>query len=223
MSLTTTIKLFSFLIDPTFWSRIGFLISYIATSFLVLEVLRLIYTDVNKREVEKFLESYSKQRTGSPPRRIADGSGKRMSRETSKERINISIEALERPVTPPTKRQTRRESPETEKTVINDAQPRLRRTRTSSSTSPPPTQQQQPSTTPVKKLRKRSDTLNSSSSGEQRRPLRRHREASPASEAGSKASSRHESPRPRSKEERKMSAGLGLGNGLGMGRVRGKV
>ena len=208
MSLTTTIKLFSFLIDPTFWSRIGFLISYIATSFLVLEVLRLIYTDVNKREVEKFLESYSKERTGSPPRKT---------RQTSKERINISISDLERPITP---RRTSRQTPEAEKTLlINDQQPRLRRQRTSSSTSPPPAHQQQASTTPVKKLRKRSDTLNSSSSGEQRRPLRRHREASPASEVGSKASSRHGSPRPRSKEERKMSAGLGLG----MGRVRGKV
>ncbi|EAT84214.2 hypothetical protein SNOG_07938 [Parastagonospora nodorum SN15] len=60
-----------FLLDPTFWSRLGFLISYIATSLIAVEVFRLICTDANKRDVEKFLESYSKQRarTVSPPRR----------------------------------------------------------------------------------------------------------------------------------------------------------
>ncbi|KAF2033720.1 hypothetical protein EK21DRAFT_108848 [Setomelanomma holmii] len=193
------ISLFAFLIDPTFWSRIGFLISYIATSFLVLEVLRLIYTDVNKREVEKFLETYSKQRTGSPRRHDA------VLRK-------INIDELEHPVTPP--RRTRAAAtPESEKTLVNE-----RRRRATSSASPPPSRPtqssahtQQPATTPVRKLRKRSDTLNSSSSGETRRPLRRHREASPASEAGSKASLRHGSPRPRSREEKERKAGLGLG------------
>ncbi|KAF2828630.1 hypothetical protein CC86DRAFT_195831 [Ophiobolus disseminans] len=203
MSFTSFLSLFSFLIDPTFWSRLGFLISYIATSFLVLEVVRLVSTDVNKRDVEKFLESYSKQRTGSPRRRT----------DISKT-INVSIEDLERPITPPT-RPRRRDvvgmSPESDKTLVEE-----RRRRRLSSQSPPYAAGQQhlsTSTSPVKKLRKRSDTLNDASSGEMRRPVRRHREASPASEAGSKASSRHGSPR--RKEERKLSGGLG--------RVRTKV
>ncbi|KAH7380101.1 hypothetical protein BKA66DRAFT_369478, partial [Pyrenochaeta sp. MPI-SDFR-AT-0127] len=55
----------SFLITSEFYSRMGFLISYIVTSLLVLEVLRLVYTDVNKREVEKMLESYTKSRSES--------------------------------------------------------------------------------------------------------------------------------------------------------------
>jgi hypothetical protein len=188
------ISIFAFVIDPTFWSRIGFLISYIATSFLVLEVLRLVYTDVNKREVEKFLESYSKQRTGSPRRHEA--------------LRKINIDELERPVTPP--RPTRAAAtPESEKTLVNERRRRSKEEPSPSRTVLP--HAQQPATSPPRKLRKRSDTLNSAGSAELRRPLRRHREASPASEAGSKASSRHASPRPRSREEKERKAGLGLG------------
>jgi hypothetical protein len=189
----------AFLIDPAFWSRIGFLISYIATFFLVLEVLRLIYTDVNKREVEKFLESYSKQRNGSPRRQ--------------QELRKIPIDELERPVTPPNAiRPTRAAvTPESEKTLVHE---RRRRAQSSASqTAPIVPSQRTSSPTSVRKLRKRSDTLNSTGSTETRRPLRRHREASPASEAGSKTSSRHGSPRPRSKEEKKSAMGVGLGLG----------
>jgi hypothetical protein len=87
----------AFLIDPTFWSRIGFLISYIATFFIALEVLRLVYTDVNKRDVEKFLEAYSKQRAASPPSR-----GRRYEEKyPSPKKISVNIDELEmgRPVT----------------------------------------------------------------------------------------------------------------------------
>ncbi|KAH7077690.1 hypothetical protein BKA63DRAFT_270046 [Paraphoma chrysanthemicola] len=189
------ISFFAFLIDPTFWSRIGFLISYLATSFLVLEVLRLIYTDANKREVEKFLDAYSKQRTASPRR--------------SEVLKKFNIDDLERPITPEPKRMTTRvaATPESEKTLVNERRRRSKEEVEAARLA----KTEQTTASPVRKLRKRSDTLNSSGSGEVRRPVRRHREASPASEAGSKASSRHASPRPRSREEkeRKTSSGLG--------------
>ncbi|KAH7088242.1 hypothetical protein FB567DRAFT_334019 [Paraphoma chrysanthemicola] len=190
------ISLFAFLIDPSFWSRIGFLISYVATSFIVLEVLRLIYTDANKREVEKFLDAYSKQRTASPRR--------------AQVLTKFNIDDLERPITPPPKRtpiRTAAATPESDKTLVNE---RRRRSKDEVEAARL-LKTEQSTTSPVRKLRKRSDTLNSSGSGEVRRPIRRHREASPASEAGSKTSSRHASPRPRSREEkeRKTSSGLG--------------
>jgi len=200
LSLTSLTHL-SFLIDPTFWSRIGFLISYTATFFLVLEALRLIYTDANKREVEKFLESYQKQRNVSPSPR--------------KQCITVNIDELERerPVTPP--RQRKRDvTPDSQKTLV-EREERRRRRAASHSVSPPHTIAAQTSASPVRKLRKRSDTLNSAGSGEVRRSTRRHREASPASEVGSKVSSRHGSP---SGSVRKMSAALGLGLGIGGAR-----
>ncbi|KAH8732596.1 hypothetical protein GQ44DRAFT_571077, partial [Phaeosphaeriaceae sp. PMI808] len=78
----------AFLFSGSFWSRLGFLVSYIATFFIVLEVLRLVYTDVNKRDVEKFLESYSKQRTVSPRR-------SRQQSDAKKAQITIPIDDLE--------------------------------------------------------------------------------------------------------------------------------
>lgn len=219
-SLNTLTHL-SFLLSPTFWSRIGFLISYIATSFLVLEVLRLIYTDANKREVEKFLESYAKQRSVSPPRK-------------QQAMISVNIDELEKTVSvsPPRSRErksSREGTHEARKTATGTVEEREERRRrraashghsASTSQSPPHYSNAVPAQTstsasPVRKLRKRSDTLNSSGSGEVRR---RHREASPASEVGSKVSSRHGSPR-RSRDERKMSVGGALGLGIRRAKV----
>lgn len=192
-----TLSNFSFLITYEFWSRIGFLISYVVTSFLVLEVLRLVYTDVNKREVEKFLEGYAKQRTVSP----------RRSQETRK----VSLEELERPCTPPS-RPIRDTTPESERTLVNEER-RRRRAQSAASTSPVhgQVQAQAQIPTPPRRLRKRSDTVSSS---ESKSPLRRRREVSPASEAGSKASSRQGSPLRRIKKREDVALGIGLGGGL---------
>lgn len=199
-STTSTANMYgAFLIDPTFWSRIGFLISYIATSLIAVEVLRLVCTDVNKRDVEKFLEQYSKQRTESPRRR----------RSEEVKKINVSIDELERSVSPPRAMESdKTETRPVRAAAMLESDKIERRRRAQSSASQAPLTQRTASPTPVRKLRKRSDTLTSTGSSESRR---RHREASPASEAGSKASSRHGSPRPRTREEKEKRVGLGLG------------
>jgi hypothetical protein len=209
-----------FLIDPTFWSRIGFLISYIATFLLALEAFRLIYTDVNKREVEKFLESYSKQRarTVSPPRR-------RYADAAKKEEITVNIDELEsivmeRPITPPKmERPMEREVRHVRAAVTPAASPesveKIERRKRATSSASRAHAERTSSPTPLRKLRKRSDTLTSTGSSESKRISRRHRESSPASEA---ASSRHGSPRPRSREDKEKRSGLGLSK-----LIRGKV
>lgn len=213
----STLYRFSFLIDSAFWSRIGFLISYVATFLIALEVFRLVYTDVNKREVEKFLENYSKQRTASPPRRRHDSTKKTTGEEISiniealerprnEESIGVNIEALERSVSPPRTTRAAATPPSEEKTE--------RRKRATSSASRAHAERTS-SPTPIRKLRKRSDTLTSTGSSDSKRVSRRHRESSPASEA---ASSRHGSPRPRSREDKEKRVGLGLGK-----LIRGKV
>jgi hypothetical protein len=210
-----------FLIDPTFWSRIGFLISYIATSLIAVEVLRLVCTDVNKREVEKFLESYSKQRAASPPRGRSPPTKREMMSVNIEElatrpgsvsgekRISVNIEELERSVTP-TPHVVAQQAPV--RTVRTPEEKMERRKRATSSASQQHQHAQRTaSPTPVRKLRKRSDTLTSTGSSESKRPSsRRHRESSP-----SEASERHASPRPRSREEKERRSGLGLGLGLG--------
>jgi hypothetical protein len=209
----------SFLIDPTFWSRIGFLISYIATSLIAVEVLRLVCTDVNKRDVEKFLESYSKQRAASPPRGRSPP-GKTMSmnieelatrpRSVGEKRISVNIEELERSVTPSPPAVG---APQVQVRAVRTPEEKMERRRraTSSASQQHQHAQRTASPTPVRKLRKRSDTLTSTGSSESKRPSsRRHRESSP-----SEASERHASPRPRSREEKERRSGLGLGLGLG--------
>ncbi|KAF1920848.1 hypothetical protein BDU57DRAFT_419890, partial [Ampelomyces quisqualis] len=75
----------AFLFDTSFWSRIGFLISYVATSLLALEVLRLVSTDANKRDAEKFLAHYTQQRQAafSPRARRATSQEKKTKQPTS--------------------------------------------------------------------------------------------------------------------------------------------
>ncbi|KAF1841950.1 uncharacterized protein K460DRAFT_409389 [Cucurbitaria berberidis CBS 394.84] len=192
---------FSFLITYEFYSRLGFLISYTAASLLALEVLRLVYTDANKREVEKMLDSYTQSRSEYSQRE-----------DTNK----VDIEELAKhPQTPPRVCRRRTSSPavtpESEKTLVNEA--RRRRAQSSASQHNPATsahaQAQVP--TPTRRLRKRSDTVTSTGSTEHRKLERRRREASPASSAGSKASSRHASPssrRVRDKEAQQLSSSL---------------
>lgn len=193
---------FRVLITPEFWSKIGFFISYIITSLLVLEILRLVYTDVNKREVEKMLDTYTRTRTRSTTPRATSG-----------ERVKISLDELEHIHTPQQRRvPSPAVTPESERTLV-DAQ-RVSRRRMASVSHPvshpvPTAPAQSHSISPPRRLRKRSDTLASSSSGEVRGAVRRRREVSPASVAeSSKTSSRHASPTPRSKEA-KMGGTLG--------------
>jgi hypothetical protein len=196
-----------FLLDPTFWSRLGFLISYIATSLIAVEVFRLICTDANKRDVEKFLESYSKQRarTVSPPRR----KNVQLERE-----ISVNIDELESVVMEAPKMD--RPVERSVRAAVSPDSDKIERRKRATSSASRAHAERTASPTPVRKLRKRSDTLTSTGSSESKRVSRRHREASPASEV---AESRHGSPRPRSREDReKRSSGLGLGK-----LIRGKV
>jgi hypothetical protein len=210
------------LIDPTFWSRIGFLISYVVTSLIALEVLRLVYTDVNKRDVEKFLESYSKQRAASPPR-SASPKKKMMSVnieelnmsarpvEGGEKRISVNIDELERSITPPPAVVVPVVRERAQRAVTPESTDKSERRKRATSSASREHAQRTASPTPIRKLRKRSDTLTSTGSSESKRPSsRRHREASP-----SEASERHASPRPRSREEKERRSGLGLGLGLG--------
>ncbi|KAF3050177.1 hypothetical protein E8E11_004766 [Didymella keratinophila] len=45
-----------------FASKVAFFVSYAATFFLVLEVVRLVCTDANKREAERLLDAYTRGR-----------------------------------------------------------------------------------------------------------------------------------------------------------------
>lgn len=190
----TQFKMFlKFLITPEFYSKVGFLISYVVTSLLVLEVLRLVYTDVNKREVEKMLDSYSKSRSES--------------RQGVRRRIPID-DLDKHPQTPHHRRTSSPAvTPDSERTLINEER---RRRRAQSSAAVPVLQTDTPA--PARKLRKRSDTLNSAGVAEPKKLERRRREASPASLAGSKASSRNGSPKPlrkvRDKEAQQLSSSL---------------
>jgi hypothetical protein len=202
--ISSTLSLLSPLLSTTFWSRLGFLISYLATSFLVLEVLRLIYTDDTKRDVEKFLDSYAKTRTQSPPRR------------RQQEFKKVSLEELDRALAAP---EVQRGSPRSEKTLVEGE--RRRRSPSHEHPTNTATAAAAMTTSPSpRRLRKRSDTLNSTSSSESRNPFRRRREASPASEVGSKASSRQGSPLRRARKEDKSVAERSAGL---RGLVRAKV
>ncbi|KAE8826625.1 hypothetical protein HRS9139_07797 [Pyrenophora teres f. teres] len=66
MSLTTLLtplRFLSFLFSSTFWTKIGFFISYIATFLLVLEVVRLASSDAKRKEVERLIDVYAAERS----------------------------------------------------------------------------------------------------------------------------------------------------------------
>ena len=220
MSLQS-LSFLSFLISPIFWSRLGFFISYIATSFIVLEVFRLIYSDSTKREAERLLDSYTKARTSSP----------RRYQQASQELKSICIDDLERPFRPESKRtNSTSTSPDSEKTLVEEKKRRSRAHSSAAQTTvnvPLSAPAQPSSTSPPRRLRKRSDTLTSTGSAEHRSEsrslFRRKRSSSPASSVGSKASSRHESPLRRSSRKEKDILGLGLGLSMGSGKARTKV
>lgn len=206
-SILSSLSLFKPLFSYDLWSRLGFLFSYILTSLLVLEVLRLVYTDANKREVEKLLDAYSASSSSS-----SSSKARSLPRSASPplKRMRIPIEQLERPRTPSPAAATVRERPAVEGEV--------RRSRKVSSSSAAAAaaqiyREQQirehlpKEVTPTRRLRKRSDTL--TSTGSSSSSSRRRREESPAD---SKTSSRHASPAPvlrtRSKDATKSASRL---------------
>jgi hypothetical protein len=170
------------------FSKIGFFISYVLTFFLVLEVVRLVCTDANKREAEKLLDAYTHDREQT---------------KKQEENCKLSVEEMEQEL-------------ETYSVVHEVQHPQTphRRThrsifhRTPTSERTEEKEKRKRSQTPTRRLRKRSDTLNSTStsdsrqssrskssshSPESRRSSRSHRDSSPESST-SKSSSRHASP-----------------------------
>lgn len=191
----SSLSLFKPLISYDLWSRLGFLFSYIITSLLVLEVLRLVYNDANKREVEKLLDAYSSSSSSSS----SNGDKlRRMSQRSASppiKRMRISIDELQRPRTPSPAATPAATS--SDRTLVDGE----RRRRVSASQSHKELAKE---ATPTRRLRKRSDTM--TSTGSSGSSSRRRREESPAE---SKASSRHASPTPvlrtRSKEAKAAS------------------
>lgn len=212
----STIKLFSFLINYEFWSRLGFFVGYILTFLLVLEVARLASTDAHRKQVEKILDSYAASKPQPEPRRpLLEPKLKRVSLDELEdmERRSMTVEKEKR-VRTPSPAVSR--APEIEPTQQDEEKRRRRAASTSVSTKPMPASRsasqsrpQAQSSSPTRRLRKRSDTLNSSNSAEPKDAVRRkRREVSPAE---SKSSSRHVSPTPksRSKETRILGGSLG--------------
>jgi len=225
MFLTTTIKvLFTLLTSPSFWSQIGFFISYIATCLIVLEVLRLIHSDASKRDVEKMLEFYTRSRTR------GTSLDARRDRTAKQVEMPVSLAELERDLhMPPVPRRTRSPAavhaqshshPEidVEHTLNNATHRRSSRTTSADKNAfavfvQQQQQQQlhvQPSQSPPRRLRNHSDSLNSIGSVESKGSMRRKRESSPVStSSSSKSSSRRTSPTPRGKDGKKGANGLG--------------
>lgn len=175
-----------------FASKVVFFISYVLTFFLVLEVVRLVCTDANKREAERLLDAYTQGREQEKKHEetcllsVAE-----MERELDS--YSVMNEQTESPQTPQRRTQTveLHRMPTSEKTLITESKERRKR-----------------SETPTRRLRKRSDTLtstgssdsrhssrskSSTGSSESRRSSRSHRDSSPESST-SKSSSRHASP-----------------------------
>ncbi|KAJ8117850.1 hypothetical protein OPT61_g1062 [Boeremia exigua] len=174
-----------------FASKVGFFVSYVLTFFLVLEVVRLVCTDANKREAEKLLDAYAR---GREQEKEHEKSCRLPVKELEHELENYSglRTQTQQPQTP--QRHTRRavldHTPFAERRPISEEKEKRKRSQT-------PT-----------RLRKRSDTLNSTNSSdsrhssqsknssgtsESRRSSRSYRDSSPES-ISSKSSSRHASP-----------------------------
>jgi cobalamin biosynthesis Mg chelatase CobN len=223
-----TIKLFSFLINPEFWSRTGFFVGYIIAFLLVLEVVRLASTDANRKEVERLLDAYAASRNDVPVRRP------REEQSATKKVVQVSIDELEdmerRSVIAEQERQTQEQEQARQRTRTpspaaaripesKHTEEKRRRRTTSTSASPHATSQSQSqpqtssSSSPSRRLRKRSDTLNSSSSAEAKgTAVRRRRETSPIE--SKTRESRHASPTPRSRSKEAKILGGSLGKML---------
>ncbi|KAF1932812.1 uncharacterized protein M421DRAFT_1397 [Didymella exigua CBS 183.55] len=101
-----------------FASKVGFFISYVATFFLILEVVRLVCSDTNKREAERLLDAYTRGRESEKKRE--------QSCKLSVDELETELETfpvLDEPLQPPQmpQRRTRRtvlhRTPAPEKTL----------------------------------------------------------------------------------------------------------
>ncbi|KAJ4412152.1 hypothetical protein N0V91_000620 [Didymella pomorum] len=189
-----------------FFSKVGFFVSYVATFFLVLEVVRLVCTDANKREAERLLDAYTRGReTEKKPGISHTLSVDELDNESE------AFPALNEPVQTPQRR--------TRKTVLH---------RTPTSEKPPVSEEKEKrkrSQTPTRRLRKRSDTLNSTSTSdsrhssrskssstassrttsESRRSSRSHRDSSPESVTSKESERRRASPSMRRSRDASLS------------------
>lgn len=175
-----------------FVSKVGFFISYVITFFFVLEIVRLVCTDANKREAEKLLDAYAR---GRQQEKKYEESCKLSVEELEHELETHSIvnEPAQPPQTPHrrTQRAVLHRTPVSGRTLVSEEKEKRKR-----------------SQTPTRRLRKRSDTLTSTGtndsrhssrsktstgSSESRRSSRSHRDSSPESST-SKESTRHASP-----------------------------
>jgi hypothetical protein len=187
-----------------FASKVGFFISYVATFFLVLEIVRLVCTDANKRDAERLLDAYTR---GRETEKKHDES-----RKLSVDELKNELEAfpalnepVQTPQTPPrrTRRTVLHRTPTSEKTLVSEEKEKRKR-----------------SQTPTRRLRKRSDTMNSTSTSdsrhssrsksssttsESRRSSRSHRDSSPESTTSKSSSSRHASPSMRRSKDASLS------------------
>lgn len=192
-----------------FFSKVGFFVSYVATFFLVLEIVRLVCTDANKREAERLLDAYTRGRETEKKQEE--------SRKLSVDELENELEAfpaLSEPVQAPqtpqrrTQRTVLHRIPTSEKTLVSEGKEREKEK-----------ERRKRSQTPTQRLRKRSDTLNSTSTSESRhssrsksssttsesrRSSRSHRDSSPESTT-SKSSSRHASPNMRRSKDASLS------------------
>ncbi|KAJ4993003.1 hypothetical protein SVAN01_01355 [Stagonosporopsis vannaccii] len=175
-----------------FAGKVGFFISYVITFFFVLEIVRLVCTDANKREAERLLDAYAR---GRQQEKKHEQSCKLSVEELQHEleTYSVSNEQLQTPNTPQRRAQRAvlHRTPISERTLVSEEKEKRKR-----------------SQTPTRRLRKRSDTLTSTGtadsrhsspsktstgSSESRRSSRSHRDSSPESST-SKSSTRHASP-----------------------------
>ena len=192
-----------------FFSKIGFFVSYVATFFLVLEIVRLVCTDANKREAERLLDAYTRGRD--TKKKIEE------SHKLSVDELEHGLEvfpALHEPVqTPQTPQRRMRKTalhrtPTSEKPVVSEEKEKRKR-----------------SQTPTRRLRKRSDTVNStgtsnsrhssrsksssitrsSTASESRQSSRSHRDSSPDSTTSKESERRYASPSRRRSRDASLS------------------
>lgn len=177
-------------------SKVGFFISYVITFFFVLEIVRLVCTDANKREAEKLLDAYARGRQQEKQQEKKHEKSYKLSVEELEhelEAYSVVNEQAQSPATPQrrTQKAVLHRTPISERTLVEEEKEKRKR-----------------SQTPTRRLRKRSDTLTSTGtadsrhssrsktptgSSETRRSSKSHRDSSPES-TSSKSSTRHASP-----------------------------
>src|SRR5690242_344667 len=139
-----------------FASKVGFFISYVITFFFVLEIVRLVCTDANKREAERLLDAYAR---GRQQEKKHEKSYKLSVEELEHELEACTVvdEQAQPPATPQrrTQRVVLHRTPISERTLVEEEKEKRKR-----------------SQTPTRRLRKRSDTLTSTGTADSRHSSR---------------------------------------------------